>query len=204
VENATLSVENERLLIQQARAGDQQAYGDLIRLHQNAVYNLAYRMLGERGEAEDAAQETFLRAYSNLNRYDTDRPFRTWLLSIASNHCIDRLRKRRLTWLSLDEPLPPHPALNSDEVEPEDAVISSERSAAIQALLAELTPEYRVVVILRYWNDLSYAEIAEILNTTESAVKSRLFRARQALAEKMMPKRKDSALGFARLAVEES
>lgn len=192
-----MSVEPDRLLVEQARRGDQQAFGELVRMHQNAVYNLAYRMLGERGEAEDAAQETFMRAYSNLNRYDADRPFRTWILSIASNHCIDRLRKRRLVWLSIDEPLPPHPALNSDEVEPEDAVISGEREAIIQGMLAELSPEYRAAVVLRYWYDLSYTEIAEVMETTESAVKSRLFRARQALAEKMTAAQGNTALHFA-------
>jgi RNA polymerase sigma-70 factor (ECF subfamily) len=192
-----LSVEPERLLVEQARAGDQQAFGELVQMHQHAVYNLAYRMLGERGEAEDAAQETFLRAYSHLDRYDAERPFRTWLLSIASNHCIDRLRKRRLVWLSIEEPLPPHPALSSDEIEPEDAVISNERGAAIQRMLAELSPEYRAAVVLRYWYDLSYTEIAEMLNTTESAVKSRLFRARQALAEKMSATQEGTVLRFA-------
>src|SRR5690349_8333169 len=155
----TLLQESDRLWVEQALTGDQVAFGELVRLHQNAVYNLAYRMLGERGEAEDAAQETFLRAYSHLDRYDAERPFRTWLLSIASNHCIDRLRKRRLTWLSIEEPLPPHPALNSDEIEPEDAVISNERSAAVQRMLDELSPEYRAAVVLRYWYDLSYTEI---------------------------------------------
>jgi RNA polymerase sigma-70 factor, ECF subfamily len=178
-------LESDRLWVERALAGDQQAFGELVQLHQHAVYNLAYRMLGERGEAEDAAQETFLRAYSHLDRYDSDRPFRTWLLSIASNHCIDRLRKRRLTWLSLEEPLPAHPALNSNELEPEDAVISNERGVLIQSMLAELPPDYRAAVVLRYWYDLSYTEIAEVLETTESAVKSRLFRARQTLAEKM-------------------
>jgi len=177
--------ESDRMWVEQALAGDQAAFGELVRLHQNAVYNLAYRMLGERGEAEDAAQETFLRAYAHLDRYDAERPFRTWLLSIASNHCIDRLRKRRLTWLSLEEPLPPHPALNSHEIEPEDAVISNERGSDIQRLLAELPPDYRAAVVLRYWYDMPYTEIAEMLHTTESAVKSRLFRARQTLAEKM-------------------
>src|SRR5215475_9899672 len=142
--------------VEQALAGDQAAFGELVKLHQHAVYNLAYRMLGERGEAEDAAQETFLRAYAHLDRYDTTRPFRTWLLSIASNHCIDRLRKRRLVWLSLEEPLPPHPALSSDEEEPEDAVITNERGKFIQRMLAELSPEYRAAVVLRYWYDLSY------------------------------------------------
>jgi RNA polymerase sigma-70 factor (ECF subfamily) len=192
-----LSVEPERLLVEQARAGDQEAFGELLQMHQHAVYNLAYRMLGERGEAEDASQETFLRAYSHLDRYDAERPFRTWLLSIASNHCIDRLRKRRLVWLSIEEPLPPHPALSSDEIEPEDAVISNERGAAIQRMLAELSPEYRAAVVLRYWYDLSYTEIADMLNTTESAVKSRLFRARQALAEKMSATQEGTVLRFA-------
>jgi RNA polymerase sigma-70 factor (ECF subfamily) len=177
----------------QALEGNQAAFGELVNAHQNAVYNLCYRMLGERNEAEDAAQEAFLRAYAHLERYDHDRSFRTWVLSIASNHCIDRLRKRRLTWLSLDETLPPHPALNSDAIEPEDAVINSERNATIQSMLAELTPDYRAAVVLRYWYDMSYTEIAESLNTTESAIKSRLFRARQLLAEKMAANPKSSA-----------
>jgi len=180
-----VSVDIERELLEAARAGDQNAFAELVRTHQHAVYNLAYRMLGNRVEAEDAAQETFLRAYTNLERYDMDRPFRTWLLAITSNFCIDRLRRRRLTWLSIDEPLPPHPSLHSDEIEPEDAVIDNERSALIQSLLAELSPDYRAAVVLHYWYEYSYTEIAEILNTTESAVKSRLFRARQQLAERM-------------------
>lgn len=180
-----MSVDAERMWLQQARAGDQQAFGELVRTHQTAVYNLAYRMLGNRVEAEDAAQETFLRAYANLDRYDIERPFRTWLLSITSNFCIDRLRRRRLTWLSIEEPLPAHPALHSDEIEPEDAVIASEQARLIQSLLAELSPEYRAAVVLHYWYDYPYQEIAEILNTTESAVKSRLFRARQTLATRI-------------------
>lgn len=177
--------------------GDQGAFGDLVRTYQSAVYNLCYRMLGERSEAEDSAQEAFLRAYAHLDRYDGQRSFRTWVLSIASNHCIDRLRKRRLTWLSIDDGLPPHPALNSDAEEPEDAVIHNERSQAIQTMLAELSPEYRAAVILRYWYDMSYTEIAEMLNTTESAIKSRLFRARQVLAEKMTTTRSGATLRLA-------
>jgi RNA polymerase sigma-70 factor, ECF subfamily len=193
----TLLQESDRLWVEQALTGDQVAFGELVRLHQNAVYNLAYRMLGERGEAEDAAQETFLRAYAHLDRYDAERPFRTWLLSIASNHCIDRLRKRRLTWLSLEEPLPPHPALNSSELEPEDAVISIERGSDIQKMLNELPADYRAAVVLRYWYDMPYTEIAEVLHTTESAVKSRLFRARQTLAEKMTSNQGNPARVFA-------
>jgi RNA polymerase sigma-70 factor (ECF subfamily) len=166
--------------------GNQDAFADIVYAYQDAVYNLCYRMLGERGEAEDAAQEAFLRAYLNLTRYDPARSFKTWLLSIASNYCIDRLRRRRLQWMSLDdEPVADRLALHSDDPEPEPATLTKEQSIAIQGMLNELSPDYRAVVVLRYWYDYSYAEIADIMDTTESAVKSRLFRARQALADKL-------------------
>lgn len=175
--------------IQQAKQGNQDAFAELVYNYQDAVYNLTYRMLGERAEAEDAAQETFLRAYLHLYRYDAERSFKTWLLSIASNHCIDRLRKRRIRWLSLDDPLPSESALalSSPEPTPEEWSLSKERGQNIQRLLDELAPEYRAAVVLRYWYDYSYIEIAQTLETTESAIKSRLFRARQMLAEKMRP-----------------
>jgi len=178
-----VSEDIESLWVRRTLAGDQQAFGELVQRYERDVFNLAYRMLNDRGEAEDAAQEAFLRAYANLERYDPTRPFKTWVLSIASNHCIDRIRRRRLTWLSLEEPLPPHPALTSDIPGPEEAALTNERNLLVQELLDGLSPDYRVAVVLRYWYDLSYSEIAEMLNTTESAIKSRLFRARQALAE---------------------
>ena len=93
-------MENEQNLVTRILAGDQESFAELVEVYQRSVYNLTYRMLGDAREAEDAAQEAFLRAYQHLDRYDADRPFKTWLLSIASNYCIDRLRKRRLTWLS--------------------------------------------------------------------------------------------------------
>ena len=182
-----MSVEDPIILrwVEDTLDGNQDAFAELVNTYQNAVYNLCYRMLGERTEAEDATQEAFLRAYLNMNRYDPARSFKTWILSIASNHCIDRLRKRRLIWLSLEEPLPPNVHLHSDEPDPEDVTIHDERSQAIQGLMNTLSTEYRAAVILRYWYDYSYAEIADILDTTESAIKSRLFRARQSLANQI-------------------
>jgi RNA polymerase sigma-70 factor (ECF subfamily) len=171
--------------INAAMEGDQEAFAELVYTFQNPVYNLCYRMLGERTEAEDAAQEVFLRAYSNLYRYDQNRSFKTWILTIASNHCIDRLRKRRMTWVSLEEPLPETLALSSDDPEPEEAMMTSTRSAEVQSLLDELDTDYRAAVVLRYWYDYSYTEIAEIMDTTESAIKSRLHRARRMLADKI-------------------
>lgn len=171
--------------VQAAMEGDQDAFAELVYTYQDAVYNLCYRLLSERTEAEDAAQEAFLRAYLNLQRYDPSRSFKTWLLTIASNHCIDRLRRRRMQWLSIEDEMLPGLSLSSDEPEPEDAAMTKEQKTAIQGLLDQLNPEYRAAVVLRYWYDYSYSEIADILDTTESAIKSRLFRARQILAEKL-------------------
>ncbi len=170
--------------VRAAIAGDQDAFAELVYTFQDAVYNLCYRMLSDHVEAEDAAQEAFLRAYLNLKRYDPGRSFKTWLLSIASNHSIDRLRRRRMHYVSIDDPLPSL-TLSSSEPEPEDAALSREESQRVQALLDELAPDYRAAIVLRYWYDYSYLEIADILDTTESAIKSRLFRARQMIAEQL-------------------
>jgi RNA polymerase sigma-70 factor, ECF subfamily len=177
-------VDQEQAWLDRARDGSKEAFSRLVEAYQMPVYNLAYRMLGNRGEAEEAAQETFLRAYSQLHRYDPAYKFSTWMLSIGSNYCIDILRKRRITWLSLDEPLPVEFAsrLSSDRPDPERALEDSEIEHQIRALLDELQPDYRAAVILRYWYELPYEEIAEAMDTTVSAIKSRLFRARKMLA----------------------
>ena len=176
--------EDEQVWLDQARKGDKVAFGQLVEAYQTPVYNLAYRMLNNSGEAEEAAQEAFIRAYTRLESYDPEHKFSTWLLSITSNYCIDQIRKRRALLLSIDEPLPPHPALQSDGNKgPEAQMMNNEQQEMVQTLLTELPPDYRQAVILRYWNELSYEEIAEIMETSVSAIKSRLFRARKQLAE---------------------
>ena len=178
------ALNEEQVWLEQAMKGDQVAFGKLVEAYQTPVYNLAYRMLNNSGEAEEAAQEAFVRAYTRLESYDPAHKFSTWLLSITSNYCIDQLRKRRAVLLSIDEPLPPHPALHSDRAKgPEAQVVMSEQQQLVQSLLTELQPEYREAVVLRYWYELSYEEIAEMMDTTVSAIKSRLFRARRQLAE---------------------
>lgn len=170
--------------VEAALADDQDAFAELVYLFQDPVYNLCYRMLGDPGEAEDATQEAFLRAFLNLRRYDTKRSFKTWLMSIASNHCIDRWRKRRMQFVSLDdEPTAAALALSSSDPLPEQAALSSEQSDMLQGLLLKLDESYRLPLVLRYWYDYSYAEIAQLMETTESAIKSRLFRARRTLAD---------------------
>ena len=178
-------MEEEKVWIRQAVAGDREAFSRLVEAYQIPVYNLAYRMLGDAREAEDAAQETFLRAYTRLTTYQTDKKFSSWLLAIASHHCIDRLRRRRFTWLSLDElPFPDQAAGARNQ--PEEAAIRQEEREEVRRMLDQLPPQYRAAVILRYWYELSYREIAEVMGTTESAVKSRLYRARERLAQQAM------------------
>ena len=174
-------MDQEQEWILRARAGDVEAFTKLVEAYQTPVYNLAYRMLGNSVEAEDAAQETFIRVYTRLHTYDEDRKFSSWLLSIASHYCIDRLRRRRMTLLSLEDvAFTGH--LASDVDRPEETVVRDEKEGMVRKLLDKLPEDYRAAVVLRYWYDCSYKEIAHMLDTTESAIKSRLFRARQMMA----------------------
>lgn len=165
----------------QAQKGSAQAFAQLVEAYQRPVFNLCYRMLGDPDDAEDAAQETFLRAYNGLRSYDNTRSFSTWLLSIAAHHCIDQLRKRRFTVLSLESlPYLDPPDLGPG---PEASTSYSEEQRRIQSLLAHLGPQDRAAVIMLYWYEFSYEEIAETMKTTVSAIKSRLHRARLELAK---------------------
>lgn len=176
---------NEREWILHARQGDDDAFTNLVEAYQIPVYNLCCRMLGDPDQAEDAAQETFLKAYRGLKRYDPNRPFATWLLSIASHHCIDRLRRRRIPVISLSELLP-NQQKPDDLPGPEAALAISEHQQVVRGMLELLGNRDRVVIVLRYWYELSYEEIAQTLSTSVSSVKSRLHRARRRLARYWM------------------
>ncbi len=173
--------EGETWWLTRARRGDEEAFARVVEAYSGPVYNLCYRMLGDPFEAEDAAQETFLKAYKALRRYDPDRPFKTWLLSIASHHCIDRLRRRRLNLVPLADWIGEEKPLGGQN--PEQAILTGERQQRVAAMLEGLKPKERAAIILRYWHDLSYQEIGETLNLSTSAVKSRLHRARRELAQ---------------------
>lgn len=169
--------------LESARRGDDDAFTHVVEACQNPVFNLCYRMLGNAQEAEDAAQETFWRAYQNLNRYDPQRPFLTWLLSIAAHYCIDQQRRKQVPGFSID-------ALTDDILpdyspSPERAVSQSEEDRVLHQLMAELKPQDRAAIVLRYWYDFSDQEISQALSLSVSAVKSRLHRARLLLAERM-------------------
>ena len=168
--------------LQLAIQGDETAFANLVDTYQTPVYNLCYRMLGDSREAEDAAQESFWRAFQAIKRYDPNRSFITWLLSIAAHYCIDQQRKRRLPTIELDEitdEIIPHNSPN-----PEWIVCQSEEEQMLHKLLSQMKPQDRAVLVLRYWYDLSDQEISEALSCSLSAVKSRLHRARLQLAQK--------------------
>jgi RNA polymerase sigma-70 factor (ECF subfamily) len=141
-----------------ALEGGQEAFTQLVETYQNPVYNLCYRMLGNAEAAEDAAQETFWRAYKNLDRYDHERPFPTWLLSIAAHYCIDQQRRKHLPAIDLDEIIEysaedPHQVLN---LPPSNRILGR-----CSRQLAQLSEGDRAVLVLRYWHELSEDEICE-------------------------------------------
>jgi len=177
-------MDKELVWVTRAQQGSDEAFTQLVVAYQTLVYNLCYRMLGEPEAAEEAAQETFLRAYQYLTRYDPQRSFATWLLSIAAHFCIDCQRRHKFSITSIDQ--------NEEEASfqlpdtgvpnPESEVMDNEQSGQIQGLLKHLNAVDRAAIVMHYWQDFSDAEIAHSLNLTAAAVKSRLHRARHAMA----------------------
>lgn len=177
-----LEPHDETKWLQRALTGDDDAFAQIVEAYHVPVFNLCYRILGDKTEAEDAAQEAFLRAYKNLHRYDPERKFSTWLLAIASHYCIDRLRRRRPQTMAFEElSIEDEPADESPS--PEASLGQRESEAAVKRLLQTLGPQDRAVIVLRYWHDMSLTEIGQNLSLSESAVKSRLHRARRELAQ---------------------
>ena len=168
-------------VIAQVRRGDGNAFTVLVEAYQRPVYNLCYRMLGNAEDAEDASQEAFWRAYQGIGRYDMSRSFITWLLSIAAHYCIDLQRKRRVPITDIE--LLPEETLPDTIPDPEFAVSQMEEDALLYKLLNGLAPVDRAAIIMRYWYSFSEVEIATALHLSQSAVKSRLFRARKLLAD---------------------
>lgn len=171
-------------LVELILAGTQDAFAVLVERYKDAVQNLAYRMLSNATEAEDVTQEVFVRAYTQLATYKPAHKFSTWLLSIASHLAIDQLRRRRFLALPLED-VPFLEWVADLGAGPEQSILVGEQQDEIQAYLQRLHSKYRAVIVLRYWYDLSYDEIATALNLTQPLVKARLHRARELLARYM-------------------
>ena len=164
-------------LIALAQQGDRNAYCELVRQNRDGVINVVYRMCGDAELAEDAAQEAFIRAWTNLHRYKPRSAFRNWLYRIATNAALDVLRRERETVDIEDVPL------TSSHPNPENAAVAEERAETIQNAVLDLPPASRVVLIMREYESLSYREIADTLGIPMGTVMSRLNYARKQLRQ---------------------
>ncbi|RTE11437.1 RNA polymerase sigma factor SigW [Paenibacillus whitsoniae] len=180
----------EARLAKLARNGDRNAFAELVELYKDKIFHLAYRMLNNKQEAEDAVQETFLRVYTNLHRYDENQKFSTWIFRIGTNLCIDKLRRRRNTY-SLDAEMSDgegadfYAMLPSDEDTPEEQLIVSETQAQIHRAIASLPEKYKSIVVLRYLHDMSLQEISDVLDMPVTTIKTRVHRGREYLRKKL-------------------
>ncbi|WP_127586825.1 RNA polymerase sigma factor SigW [Paenibacillus koleovorans] len=180
----------ETRLAKLARNGDRRAFIDLVELYKDKIYHLAYRMLHNVQEAEDIVQETFLRVYTNLHRYDEAQKFSTWIYRIGTNLCIDRLRKRKPSY-SLDadvndgEGTDWYSMLSSLDPTPEGELLLSETQQQVREAIDSLPEKYKSAVILRYMHDMSLQEISEVLEMPVTTVKTRVHRGREYLRQRL-------------------
>lgn len=180
----------ERRLTQRAKRGDREAFAELVDIYKDKIFQLAYRMTGSRQEAEDIAQETFLRVFANMHTYDDHYKFSTWIYRIATNLCIDRKRKKKPDF-SLDEQvdgaegLDWYSRLSAKDESPEANVMRRELQDTVQEALLQLSPKYRSIMILRYIEDLTLQEISTVLQLPVTTIKTRIHRGREALRKKL-------------------
>ena len=176
--------------VEKVRKGDRDAYADIVEIYQNQLFQICYRMLGNRHEAEDIAQEAFTRAYFNIHTFDLNRKFSTWLFRIATNLCIDRIRKKKPDY-HLDaevkgtEGLTMYSRIASDNRLPEEELLSMEVQERVQYEISRLPEKYRAAIVLKYMEELSLAEIGEILDLPVGTVKTRIHRGREALRKQL-------------------
>jgi RNA polymerase sigma-70 factor (ECF subfamily) len=175
----------DRALVEATLSGDVEAYGELVRRYQRSVFNVCYRIMGERQLAEDQVQDTFMRAHHRLETFKLEKPFGPWIRRVAANMCLNSLRAAGPIRVSLEDErdLPLEPA----SVNPERRTQLNEEAETVRAAIRRLPPHYRAVIELRHFQGLSYAEIGKALGLPLSDVRSHLYRARRALAEDLRP-----------------
>jgi RNA polymerase sigma factor (sigma-70 family) len=173
-------------IIGRAIEGDQRAYQELMNRYKSQIYSLMYRMVHSSAESEDLVQEAFMKAFTSLRNFNYEYAFSTWLYKIATNNCIDHLRKKKLHTLSIDAPIAYKDTTYNIEIPdltyyPEKEIMRNERSSIIKVAIDELPEKYKTVILLRHSEELSYEEIAVMLKIPIGTVKARIFRAREML-----------------------
>ena len=181
--------QQEAGLVRRCLAGDEKAYRELVEMYQARVFSLALRMVRRVEDAEDVVQETFIRMFRALDRYDPSRPFGAWLFSIASRLCIDQIRRRKLQPISLTQrdrdDQEYEIEVEDPGLKPDEATARAEEEQRTRVLIDSLPPHYRIVVLLRHQQDMAYEEIAEALHLPLGTVKARIHRARALLKERL-------------------
>lgn len=173
-------------LVQKALLGDEKAFARLLSRYKDTIYFMLLKMLNNRSDAEDLTLEAFGKAFKNLHQYSPTYAFSTWLFKIASNNCIDFLRKKKGITISLEndnDQMESSEAtrIKSKDLNPEEKLIRKQKAILLHKVVRRLKPHYQTLVELRYFNELSYEEIAKELNLPLGTVKAQLFRARQML-----------------------
>ncbi len=171
----------DRELVLRIRQGELEDYGELVRRYQSSVFNVCYRLLGERRDAEDMTQDTFIRAYQRLHTFDASRPFGPWIRRVAANLTLNHLKRKTTPQVPLDEERDRQ--YQSPSANPETTYVRREQAAIIREAILSLPPHYRAVIELRHFQDMDYQQMAETLNLPLNTVKSHLFRARKLLAQ---------------------
>ena len=162
--------------------GNQEAYSELITRYKRLIYSVAYKFSRDSDEVNDLAQEAFIKIYRSLSRYDSQYRFSTWSVKVATNICLDHVRRKRLNSISLDE-IENFTGKNNS---PEEYYLRKEKSQALKNAIAGLPEIYRVPIIMYHQNGMSYKEIAEKLDKPMSIIKNRIFRARNTLKESLL------------------
>jgi RNA polymerase sigma factor (sigma-70 family) len=178
--------EEDIQLVARARAGDERAFRVLLEKYERAVFSICLRMVRNRDEATDLAQESFIKVFGSLDRYNPAFAFSSWLFKITSNLCIDHLRKRRISTLAMDEPVEGEKGEFTRQYEapdptPDEIFSRNEKMQKLEAGIAALPEHYRIMLVLRHQEDMSYEEIAESLSIPLGTVKARIHRAREML-----------------------
>ncbi len=196
-EHLSDKAKHDLVLVEAAKNGSQAAYAELMERYRESVYFTMFKMVKNTDDADDLTIEAFGKAFNRLEQYSPSFAFSTWLFKIASNNCIDFIRKKRIKVTSMDTGFTRDNGeiiyfdAKSNTQNPEEAIIQSQKVKMMRNLVSKLKPRYRELVELRYFDELSYEEIAETLNLPLGTVKAQLFRARDFLAN-MIENTKDS------------
>lgn len=171
---------DEDVLVSQAKAGDQAAFEAIVQRYERQIFAFTYRMMGNPDDAHDLTQECFIRAFRNLGRTNSELNVSAWLHRIASNACLDVLRRRkRIRWLPWENSKHERLLHGSPTDDPERVVIAGENTSDVQSILSQMSPRNRLALILREYEGMSTREIGDVMGLSRSAVKSVLFRARE-------------------------